>query len=105
SSGAAAADFMTAFSSSRRTRNRPLLVSTFLLEEAAPGPQRATVRNLYSAGSWSPLLQTSQNDAFGRAFVARYRREADSFAVLGYDTAALIAGAARLAREQGIALA
>lgn len=105
SSGAAAADFMTAFSSSRRTRNMPLFGSTFLLEEAAQGPPPATVRNLYSAGSWSPLLQSAQNEAFQQAFWARYRRAADSFAVLGYDTAGLIAEAARLAQAQGLSLA
>ncbi len=98
-SGPAAADFVTAYSSSRYTRLLPLLGSTFLMENTLPGPAAGAVAQLKSVSSWSPSLEMVENTRFVKAFRSRYGRAPDSFAVLGYDTAGLLSAAADAASD------
>jgi len=93
-SGPAAADFVTAYSSSSHTRRTTLLASTFLTEKGLPGPAAGAIHHLKSVSSWSPSLQLAESVRFTNAFQARYGRTPDSFAVLGYDTAGLLSAAA-----------
>lgn len=95
-SGATGAEFIAAYTASRFTRDTPLLGSTFLLEGALPGPANGPLNGLYSVSSWTDSLRHKQNVSFLRAFRSRYGRHADSFVVLGYETAGLLSAAVAL---------
>jgi branched-chain amino acid transport system substrate-binding protein len=103
-SGRPAVDFATAYSSSAHTRSRPLLGSGFLTEKALQIELHAAGRNLRSVFSWSPQLDNVQNSAFLQAFTTSYGTTPDSFAVLGYEIAALLATALTEAGGRGPAL-
>lgn len=95
-SGATGAEFIASYTASRFTRDTPLLGSTFLLEGALPGPANGPLNGLYSVSSWADSLRHEQNVRFLRAFRSTYGRHADSFAVLGYETAGLLSAAVAL---------
>lgn len=92
-SGDEGAAFVGAYTASRYTRQTPLLGSSFLLESALPGPAKGAVRNIYSISSWTDSLRDEKNALFLNAFRSRYGRTADSFAVLGFETAGLLSAA------------
>lgn len=103
-SGRPAVDFAIAYSSSAHTRTRALLGSGFLTEQALQTDLHAAGRDLRSVFSWSPQLDNEQNSAFLQAFGKRYGTPPDSFAVLGYETAGLLAAALSQVGGRGSAL-
>jgi branched-chain amino acid transport system substrate-binding protein len=94
-SGAEAADFATAYTQSSLAGRVPLLEGNFIGSDGTGSLNCGASICSHTASSWNPALDTPIN----RTFLADYRqitqRNADSFAVLGYDTGRLIVEAAR----------
>lgn len=103
SSGTAGAEFVAAYMASRYTRDIPSLGSTFLLEGALPSPAEGAMRNLHSVSSWADSLRHEESVRFLNNFRSRHGRAADSFAVLGFETAGLLAAAADIRGVAGLA--
>ena len=92
-SGTPAVDFIRAYADSGLLNRIPLAGSAFLVDEMILPRLGDAALNIYSGLSWSPTLQTVENQTFTTAFQQMTRRAPDGFAVLGYDTARWIAEA------------
>lgn len=92
-SGRPAIDFVKAYASSGLNEKVPLIGSGFLAEDTYLPALGDAALGIKTCMPWAPSLDTDQN----RAFVAAYRQQSgrcpDIFAVLGYDSARLIAEA------------
>jgi branched-chain amino acid transport system substrate-binding protein len=95
-SGTQAVEFVRAYAEAGLAGRIPLVGSAYLVDEAHLASLDSAV-GIRSAFSWSPSLRSAANDAFNLAYMAASGRAADSFALLGYDTAKFIGEAARRA--------
>jgi branched-chain amino acid transport system substrate-binding protein len=91
--GKPAVDFVRAYAASGLARQIPLVGSGFLVDENTLPLQGSAALGIRTVASWADSLNTPQNRAFVAAYQAYAKRPANSFAVLGYDTARLIADA------------
>lgn len=96
-SGKEAVEFAKAFSTSFSVNRIPLVGSSVLAENLNQDNHSSLLPGMISCSSWSSNLNSSKNKSFKKAFIKMTSREADSFAVLGYDTGRLIIEAAKAA--------
>jgi branched-chain amino acid transport system substrate-binding protein len=92
-SGQQALDFTTAYANAGLAGRVPLVGSGFMLDESLLGQYGDAAIGSISGFAWSPELDTTENRAFAAAYRTSTGRTADPFAVLGYDSARLIADA------------
>ncbi|KPV52560.1 hypothetical protein SE17_14770 [Kouleothrix aurantiaca] len=94
--GQAATEFVRAYATAGLHGRIPLLGAGFLADERHLQELGEAAVGIRTALPWAPSLDTSANRDFKQAFRASTGRPADAFAVLGYDTAQLIAAASRV---------
>ncbi|MDX6512148.1 MAG: branched-chain amino acid transport system substrate-binding protein [Gaiellaceae bacterium] len=99
-SGAHAAEFVQASASS----GAKLAAGSLTVEDYMLPGLGSSAAGAYSCASWSATRSSPANLAFMKAFKARYRRTADPFAALGYDTAVLIVQGVRQAVQRRVGL-
>jgi len=99
--GQPAVDFVRAYADSGLARRIPLAGSGFLADETLLPSMGAAAVGIRSCLSWSPDLPTAENRAFTAAFRRATGGDPDGFAVLGYETARLIAGAVATSPADG----
>lgn len=92
-SGQQATEFLAAWAESGLAGQIPLAASPFMVDEAALAEQGDAALGIISCLPWAPGLDHAENQAFVTAFLAMTGRRPDGFALLGYDTARLIANA------------
>ena len=90
-SGPQASDFVRAYTHAGLSARVPLLGSGFLVDESLLSQQGDAALGIKTALPWARTLDLPANQAFTSAFQDFSGRPADPFAVLGYDTARLIA--------------
>jgi branched-chain amino acid transport system substrate-binding protein len=90
-SGTQASDFVRAYAQAGLSPRIPLLGSGFLVDESLLFQQGNAALGIKTALPWAHTLELPANQAFTSAFQDFSGRPADPFAVLGYDTARLIA--------------
>ena len=90
-SGGAAVTFVQAYSDFGLAGQIPLLCAGFMVEEDVLPAQGSAALGTFSTLHWSFVLDNAENNAFKTAFRERTGRDADVFAVQGYDTARVIA--------------
>ena len=90
-SGGAAVTFVQAYDDFGLSGQLPLLCAGFMVEEDVLPAQGDAALGIHSTLHWSYLLDNAENSAFKDAFRAKTGREADVFAVQGWDTARVIA--------------
>jgi branched-chain amino acid transport system substrate-binding protein len=90
-SGPQASDFVRAYADAGLSARVPLLGSGFLADESLLAEQGDAALGIKTALPWARTLNLPANQAFTSAFQNFSGRPADPFAVLGYDTARLIA--------------
>ena len=90
-SGPQASDFVRAYASAGLSARIPLLGSGFLVDESLLPEQGDAALGITTALPWARTLDLPANQAFMSAFQSFSGRPADPFAILGYDTAGLIA--------------
>jgi branched-chain amino acid transport system substrate-binding protein len=100
-SGAAAVEAVKTWSGSDLRGRIPLAGAGFMVEDYVLGQEGSAAQGVRSALSWSSALDTDANRAFQQAYRTRTGRDADPFAVLGYDTGRLVTTGVRLARRSG----
>jgi branched-chain amino acid transport system substrate-binding protein len=93
-SGPLAVDFVRAYADSRFAGRIPLIGSAFLVDEAILPAQGAAALGVRSALPWAPDLDGAAYRTFADAYREQSGQEPDAFALLGFETADLIAGAA-----------
>jgi branched-chain amino acid transport system substrate-binding protein len=96
-SGGEAVDFVRAYGDAGLSGRIPLLASGFTVDEALLPAMGAGAIGIKSCLSWSPAISSPENAAFRKTYIRQTRREADPFALLGYDTGRLITEAVRAA--------
>ncbi|HTZ19130.1 MAG TPA: ABC transporter substrate-binding protein [Dissulfurispiraceae bacterium] len=92
-SGRDAVDFVRAFASSGLAGRVPLAGVPFLVDEGILNEHGLSAGGIKSCFSWSAALPSIENRQFVAAYKGRTGRTPDAFAVLGFDTAGLIAAA------------
>jgi branched-chain amino acid transport system substrate-binding protein len=97
-SGREAVDFVRAYAAAGLSGRIPLLASGFTVDESLLPAMGANALGIKSCLSWSPTITTPENMAFRKAYTRQTRREADHFALLGYDTGSLITAAVKTAK-------
>jgi branched-chain amino acid transport system substrate-binding protein len=90
-SGQQATDFVRAYAHAGLSTRVPLLGSGFLVDESLLSQQADAALGITTVLPWARTLDLPVNQAFTSAFQNFSGRPADPFAVLGYDTARLIA--------------
>lgn len=90
-SGGAAVTFVQAYNDFGLHGQLPLLAAGFMVEEDVLPAQGEAALGVRSTLHWSYLLDTPENNEFKQAFSERFERDADVFAVQGYDTGRVIA--------------
>jgi branched-chain amino acid transport system substrate-binding protein len=90
-SGGAAVTFVQAYGEFGLSEQLPLLSAGFMVEEDVLPAQGEAALGVRSALHWALLLDNPENEAFKTAFSERTGRDADVFAVQGYDTGRVIA--------------
>jgi branched-chain amino acid transport system substrate-binding protein len=96
-SGTQATDFVHAYADTGLPTRIPLLGSGFLVDESLLPQQGDSALGIKTALPWAYTLDLPANQTFTSAFQRFSGRPADSFVVLGYDTAQLISTAAKRA--------
>jgi branched-chain amino acid transport system substrate-binding protein len=91
--GPQAAEIARAYARSGMAGRVPLLGSSFFTDEGWLDEQGDAALGVRTAAAWAPSLNTPANQAFTAAYTRAYGRQPDPFALLGYDTAGLIAAA------------
>ena len=86
-SGRSAIDFVRAYGRSGLGQRIPLMGGAYLVEKSLLARQGPHCLGIKSAFSWSRVLRNRENRLFVSAFRKRFQRNADGFAVLGYETA------------------
>lgn len=89
-SGSAAVTFVQAYSDFGLSGQLPLLVAGFMVEEDVLPAQGEAALGMRSTLHWSYVLDNAQNNQFKEDFRAFSGRDADVFAMQGYDTARVI---------------
>ena len=90
-SGGAAVTFVKAYSDFGLAGQLPLLAAGFMTEEDVLPTQGDAAMGIRTTLHWSFVLDNPENNAFKEAFQERSGRDADVFAVQGYDTGRVIA--------------
>lgn len=89
-SGGAAVTFVKAFGEFGLAGNIPLVVAGFMVEEDVLPAQGEAAKGAFSGLHWALLLDTPENKEFTAAYKARTGKDANVFALQGYDTARVI---------------
>jgi branched-chain amino acid transport system substrate-binding protein len=89
-SGGAAVTFVKAYGEFGLAGNIPLMCSGFMVEEDVLPAQGNAALGTRSGLHWSLLLDNEENKAFTAAYKERTDRDANVFAVQGYDTGRVI---------------
>lgn len=89
--GKPAVEFVQAYAASGLAGKIPLAGSGFLVEDYVLTSQARSALGIWSALSWAGRLDNPENQVFLVAYQIQNGRPADIFAVLGFDTARLIA--------------
>ena len=90
-SGGAAVTFVNAYDGFGLKSDIPLISSGFMVEEDVLPAQGDSALGIQSSLHWALLLDNPENKAFTANYRERTEREANVFAVQGYDTARAIA--------------
>lgn len=85
-SGGAAVTFMKAWGQFGLAGKIPLLSSGFMVEEDVLPAEGDTAKGVRSGLHWSLVLDNPENKKFTDDFKKKYNRDADVFALQGYDT-------------------
>jgi branched-chain amino acid transport system substrate-binding protein len=96
-SGGEAINFVKAFSCSDFYRQIPLLGSGFMVDETILKTQGKTALGIRSCFPWSSSLNQTASKEFCAAYRKKTGHSADAFAMLGFETARLIAEAVNTA--------
>jgi branched-chain amino acid transport system substrate-binding protein len=99
-SGEEALEFVRAFSTSSLVGQIPLICSSFMTENAMLERIGMAIPGTANCSSWAPGVQNPENESFKIAFKEMTGRNADSFAVLGYDTGRLIIETSRTVESE-----
>lgn len=94
-SGEEAVAFVNAYAAAGFAGRIPLLASGFTVDEALLPAMGKNALGIKSSHSWSPALNIPKNSEFRKAYAGQTGREADHFALLGYDTGCLITSAVK----------
>jgi branched-chain amino acid transport system substrate-binding protein len=89
-SGAAAVAFVKAYGEFGLAGKIPLVAAGFTVEEDVLPAQGEAALGAYSGLAWALLLDNPENKAFTKAYKERTGRDANVFAMRGYDTARAI---------------
>jgi branched-chain amino acid transport system substrate-binding protein len=92
-SGREAVDFVSAFASSGLSGSIPLACGPFMVDEGILREHGMSALGIKSWFPWTATLPSPVNIQFVAAYHAKTGRLPDAFAVLGHDTAGLIAAA------------
>ena len=99
--GDAAVDLVRGYSARGMGGRAPLLGGGLLTEDYVLPRLGPVANGIRTSFSWAGNLDTPANARFRESYRERTGRSADVFAVLGYDTALLLAAGARRAQEMG----
>jgi branched-chain amino acid transport system substrate-binding protein len=91
--GQSAAEFVKAYADAGLTAKVPLLGTGMLVDKHFLGDCSQVVLNMTTGFAWSHDLPLPENNSFTDTFQRSTGRPADSFALLGYETAQLIVNA------------
>lgn len=94
-----AEDFIYAYERSTLDGRIPVFSAGLMMEQRLMAHRGTQARAIVNCAPWSEQLQTPENVQFMAAYQQMAGRPADSYALLGYDTASLVAGA--LAASKG----
>lgn len=89
-SGGAAVTFVKAYGDFGLAGNIPIVAAGFMVEEDVLPGQGEAAEGIWSGLHWAFLLDNPENNKFKTAYKERTGRDANVFAVQGYDTARLI---------------
>jgi branched-chain amino acid transport system substrate-binding protein len=89
-SGGAAVTFVKAYGEFGLTGKVPLVAAGFTVEEDVLPAQGEAARGAYSGLHWALLLDNPENKAFTKAYKDRTGKDANVFAMQGYDTGRVI---------------
>jgi branched-chain amino acid transport system substrate-binding protein len=92
-SGREAKDFVAAYATSGLAERIPLAGVPFMVDDGILKEHGSSAFGIKSCFPWTAALQTAENKTFISAYRAKTGRMPDAFAVLGHDTAGLIAAA------------
>lgn len=101
-SGSHAGEFVRAYSGSGVSAN--LVAGSLAVEDYMLSAIGTASVGAMSCASWTGTRSTRVNQSFTKVFKSRFGRAPDPFAVLGYDTAALVVEGARRATKNGLDL-
>lgn len=104
-SGREAVQFLQAYAGSGLAQQVPLVGSSYLVDQAILAQSGSAALGVKTVLPWTDSLSTAENEEFMVAYSKLTGCPADTFAVLGYDTAQLItaaAGSSSLDRVQGV---
>jgi branched-chain amino acid transport system substrate-binding protein len=99
--GLARLEFLHAYA--RSGLRIPLVGSAFLAEDFEPSALSRATAHVRTATSWISSDPSAANQTFRDAYRSATGRDADTFAVLGYDTGTMVVTAFRQAQARGIA--
>ena len=99
-SGSSASTFVQSYASSGG--GATLVAGSLAVEDYMLPAIGAPASGVANCATWTAGRATRASQNFARAFSARFGRSPDPFAVLGYDTAALVAEGVRRAVKNGI---
>ena len=91
-SGKEAVAFVKAYSDAGLAGQIPLAASPFMVDESILPAMGEDALGIKSCLSWAPGLEPPENVAFQKEYALANGRNADIFAVLGYETAQMITG-------------
>jgi branched-chain amino acid transport system substrate-binding protein len=94
-SGRDAVDFVKAYAAAGLAGRIPLVASGFMVDESLLPAMGEAALGIKSCMSWAPGLESRENANFVAEYSRFAGRDADAFALLGFDTAALITTAVR----------
>ena len=89
-SGGAAVTFVKAYGEFGLTGKIPLVAAGFAVEEDVLPAEGEAARGAYSGLHWALLLDNPENKAFTKAYKERTGKDANVFAMQGYDTGRVI---------------
>jgi branched-chain amino acid transport system substrate-binding protein len=99
--GQPAVDFVQAYAAAGLAGRIPLAAAPFTVDETLLPELGDAALGIRSCLPWSAALDTAENQAFAAALQAETGRAPNAFALLGYDTALMVAGALRAAGSAG----
>ncbi len=89
-SGGAAVTFVKAYSDFGLAGKIPIAAGGFMVEEDVLPAEGEAAKGIWSSLHWALLLDKPENEKFKAAYKERVGRDANVFAVQGYDTARVI---------------